>query len=66
MRIFTDSDWGGSRVDRRSTSGGVVLDGEHCWKTWSTTQGAVALSSAEAEFYAVAEGTLRGKCAVTG
>ena len=35
--------------------------GEHCIKTWSSTQGAFALSSAEAEFYAMIEATLRAK-----
>ena len=39
--------------------------GNHCWKAWSSTQGAVVLSSAEAEFYAMVEGTQRGKRAVT-
>ena len=35
--------------------------GSHCWKTWSTTQGATALSSAEAEFYAMVDGVQRSK-----
>ena len=35
--------------------------GEHCIKTWSSTPGAFALSSAEAEFYAMIEATLRVK-----
>eukprot|EP00973_Karenia_brevis_P010730 1453450-Karenia_brevis.AAC.1 len=35
--------------------------GEHCIKTWSSTQGAYALSSAEAEFYAMVEGVTRAK-----
>ena len=35
--------------------------GKHCIKTWSSTQGAVALSSAEAEFYAMIETVIRGK-----
>ena len=39
--------------------------GRHCWKAWASTQGAVALSSAEAEFYAMVEGAQRGKWAVT-
>ena len=39
--------------------------GRHCLKTWSATQGAVALSSAEAEFYAMVDGVLRAKWAVT-
>ena len=35
--------------------------GNHCIKTWSSTQGAVALSSAEAEFYAMIEAVIRAK-----
>ena len=35
--------------------------GKHCIKTWSSTQGAVASSSAEAEFYAMIEAVIRGK-----
>ena len=37
------------------------LLGRHAIKTWSATQGAVALSSAEAEFYAMIEGVTRTK-----
>ena len=61
IRVFTDSDWAGDRDTRKSTSGGVILVGDHCLRTWSTTQGAIALSSAEAEFYAMTEGVLRAK-----
>ena len=39
--------------------------GSHCWKAWSSTQGVGALSSAEAEFCTMVEGTQRGKWAVT-
>ena len=63
--VFSDSDWGGDRADRRSTTGGAIMFGRHCWKAWASTQGAVALSSAEAEFYAMVEGAQRGKWAVT-
>ena len=35
--------------------------GTHCWRTWSSSQGAVALSSAEAEFYAMIEAVIRAK-----
>ena len=38
---------------------------KHCIKTWSFTQGAVALSSAEAEFYAMIEAVIRGKGVVS-
>ena len=35
--------------------------GAHCIKTRSVTQGAYALSSAEAEFYAMIESVIRAK-----
>ena len=56
-----DSDWGGSERDRKSTSGGVWMLGDHCIKTWSATQGAYALSSAEAELYGMVEAVTRAK-----
>ena len=37
--------------------------GSHCLRTWSSTQGAIALSSAEAEFYALIDAVLRAKWA---
>ena len=39
--------------------------GGHCLRTWSSTQGAVALSSAEAEFYAMVDGVQKAKWAAT-
>ena len=35
--------------------------GKHCLKTWSSTQGAYAVSSAEAEFYAMIEAVIKAK-----
>ena len=57
----SDSDWGGDRKDRKSTSGGVWMIGNHAIKTWSASQGAYAMSSAEAEFYAMIEAVTRAK-----
>jgi hypothetical protein len=59
LRAFSDSDWAGCRKTRRSTSGGVLLLGSHCLKTWSSTQAPIALSSAEAEYYAMVEAATR-------
>ena len=53
---YIDSDWGGCKGSRRSTSGGVLMSGLHVLKTWSTTQATVALSSAEAELFALVKG----------
>ena len=37
------------------------MRGKHCLSTWSTTQIAIALSTAEAELYAMVDGVLRMK-----
>ena len=50
---MSDSDWAGCRRTARSTSGGALMRGAHCLKTWSTTQKFVTLSSAEAELMAL-------------
>ena len=63
VTVFADSDWGGDRLSRKSTSGGAIVLGNHCIRTWSSTQGAIALSSAEAEFYALIDAVLRAKWA---
>ena len=54
--VWTDSDWAGDRLERRSTSAGVIRLGEHCIKMWSSTQKSIALSSGEAEYYALVKG----------
>ena len=53
MTTYTDSDWAGCAKTARSTSGGVVCLGDHALKTYSKLQAVVALSSAEAELYAM-------------
>ena len=63
--VFSDSDWAGCRRTRKSTSGGAVMLGEHCLKTWSSTQGPTALSSAEAEYYSMVEAVTRAKAIQT-
>lgn len=50
---FSDSDWAGDLKTRKSTSGGVCMIATHAIKTWSSTQQVIALSSAEAELYAL-------------
>jgi hypothetical protein len=49
---FTDADWGGSRPDRRSTSGYVYLIGGTALSWSSTRQKIVSLSTTEAEYIA--------------
>ena len=59
---FSDSDWAGDEKTRRSTSGGILLvetGHEEEERTiaavhaWSRAQGPIALSSMEAEYYAL-------------
>ena len=50
---FTDSDWAGCVKSAKSTSGGIVTIGDHTIKSYSRQQKVVALSSAEAELYAM-------------
>jgi len=59
ITCYVDSDWAGCTRTRKSTSGGMVVLGLHCVKTWSSTQSTIALSSGEAEFYALIEGASR-------
>merc|ERR1711873_189879 len=58
-KVYTDSDWAGDLETRKSTSGGILMLGGHCMKTWSVTQSSPASSSCEAEFYAVVDGASR-------
>ena len=53
---YTDSDWAGDKTTRKSTSGGIAFLGGHCIKSWSSNQTIIALSSAEAELYALLKG----------
>jgi len=59
MEVFVDSDWAGCPATRKSTSGGFLVLGKHLVKSWSSTQATLALSSGEAEFYAIIEGASR-------
>ena len=58
--VYTDTDWAGCPVTRKSTSGGCVMLGRHCMKHWSSTQSSTALSSGGAEFGGVIRGAGQG------
>ena len=61
LKVITDADWGGDKRSRKLTSGGAARRGKHCLRARSTKQGAIALSTAEAELYATVDGVLRMK-----
>lgn len=51
--VWSDSDFAGCVKSQKSTSAGGIMFGTHMWKTWSTNQEVIALSSGEAEHYAL-------------
>ena len=57
LDVYVDTDYAGCPKTRKSTSGGAVMLGLHCLKTWSSNQPVVALSSGEAEFYGMVKGS---------
>ena len=57
LQAFSDSDWAGCKRTARSTTGGVILRGSHCIRSWCSTQKFVTLSSAEAELMAAVRAT---------
>ena len=53
INAFGDSDFAGEIESRKSTSGGLACLGDHVVKSWSSTQTIIALSTGEAELYAI-------------
>ena len=60
LDVYSDSDWAGDRRSRKSTSGGVVVIDGGAIKHWSSTQGSIALSVGEAEYYALVKAAAEG------
>ena len=58
--VFVDTDFAGCYKTRRSTSGGMIMLGEHALRHWSVTQPTVALSSGEAELAGIVSGAAQG------
>jgi len=52
---FSDTDWAGCRITRKSTSGGMLVIGGSVLKSWAKTQSVIATSSGEAEYYGLAK-----------
>ena len=65
IELYTDADWAGCRRNRKSTSGGVAMIGNHCIKAWAKTQSVIAKSSAESELYSVVKGATEGLGLIT-
>ena len=58
VEAYSDSDWAGCRDTRRSTSGGMIYFEGAVLTFWSRTQTTIALSSCEAELYAINMATI--------
>ena len=58
VEAYSDSDWAGCRDTRRSTSGGMIYFEGAVLSFWSRTQTTIALSSCEAELYAINMATI--------
>ena len=56
LNVYTDADWAGCHVTRKSTTGFVIQFLGTTVHFGSRTQAVVALSSAESEFYAIGTG----------
>lgn len=52
VSVYSDADWAGDKVTRKSTIGGCIMIGRHAIKIWSKIQAVIALSSCESELYA--------------
>ena len=60
LQVHVDSDWAGDLLGRKSTTGVIVSRGEHLLRHRSCLQTLVALSSGEAEYYALIRGACTG------
>ena len=62
LDVYGDSDWAGDEERKRSNTGVAEVFGRHLLDAVSATQSLVALSNAEAEFYACNRAALRVDC----
>ena len=60
ITVWSDTDYAGCPISRKSTSGGVCMLGGHVIKSWCSTQAILALSSGEAEYYGLVRGAAHG------
>ena len=65
MTVYTDSDWAGDEVQRKSTSGVYLFHGRHLLRSSSASQAVIATSVGEAEFYAFVRGCSIGLGAIS-
>ena len=52
LDAYTDADWSGDSIDRKSTSGGILKIGSATLREFTKGQSCQTLSSGESEYYA--------------
>ena len=57
LQGFTDADWAGSPLDRKSTLGGIFNLGSAAVSWYNSKQRSIALNSTEAEYMASSQAT---------
>ena len=60
IEAYSDADWKGDRVSRRSVSAAVIMRGGHCLKVWTKKQQVVSLSTVESELHAAVKTASEG------
>jgi bacterioferritin-associated ferredoxin len=60
LEVYVDADWATDKKTRKSTSCGMLFYAGVMIMSYSRTQGSIALSSGEAELYAIGSGTCEG------
>ena len=60
ITYYSESNFAGCLLSRKSTSSCKIFHGKHLLKSTSTTQAVASFSSAEAEFYAVVKAAAAG------
>ena len=60
VELYTDADWSGNRLTRKSVSGSVIMVNKHVVFNASRAQKIIALSSAESEFHSAVSGSIDG------
>ena len=60
LDAYSDADWCGDRITRRSVSAGAIMTGGHCLNVWTMQQQVVSLSTAERELYAAVKTASEG------
>ena len=60
VQVLVETNWAGDKITRRSVSAGDLYHGKHLLESYSSTHQVIALSSGEAQIYAIGKGAAAG------